>query len=223
MRLQYSSCRLPSSRTGPPRLALLCLIPAILTGFGGKSPLGTVISPFDADAVVLAYHKVSGDPLDLEDVARRSAVAARAGESGRPAAVHAEVARLQSALAATSAAREFSMRVNDSISEYDAGRGEFSIALLTPGHAVRLEAFGQCYRLVFANAAGAGRVAIPKAFMQELDARLNALGRVVVHEIRFRVVGSGDPSGVVSGPRVIRAKLVSSRLLDRTGRLLITR
>jgi hypothetical protein len=43
------------------------------------------------------------------------------------------------------------------------------------------------------------------------------MGRRVTNEIRFRVVGGGDPAGAVTGARVVRAELVAVRLLDAAG------
>jgi hypothetical protein len=118
--------------------------------------------------------------------------------------------------------REFVLSVNDRISEYDHDRGEFTIELFSPGSFVPLDAFGQRYQLVFANAAGAASIPVPREQARAFDARLNGMGRGVVDQLRFKVVGRGDPSGAVTGDRVIRAELLSARILDRNGSVLFT-
>lgn len=177
---------------------------------------------FDEPLVALTYHKLSGEPLDLAAVAERSPVVQRATPFDRPDVVKAEIARLQAELAAVDPQREFFVRVSDNISQYDHERGEFSVMLFQPGFYVQLQAFGQEYRLVFANADGAGAIPMPKEEARVFDRQLTAMGRAVSNEIRFRVIGKGDPAGGVTGARVIRAEILASRLLDRDGRVMFT-
>jgi hypothetical protein len=173
----------------------------------------------DERLIALTYHKVSGDALDVRAAAERGEAVQRVSTFDRPDAVRSEMARLQAELAAASPAREFVMRVTDQISEYDHDRGEFSIVLFRPGYFVPVDAFDQRYQLVFANAERARAIAMDKAHARDFDARLNQAGRSVVNEIRFRVIGAGDPAGAVTGARVIRAELVGVRLLDRDDRV----
>jgi hypothetical protein len=204
-----------------PQIATVLLAALVSAGSNGGRPISELAGTgLDAGAVALAFHKVSGEALNLEEAARRSQAADAAPAARRPAAIKAEVERLRSGLAATSAAREFTVKVRDRVSEYDRANERFDIGLFTPGRIVPLQAFGESYRLVFVNAGAAQGMAVPRAFARELDARLAAIGRRVIHEVRFRVVGSGDPSGTVAGPRVIRAEVVSVRLLDRKGHVL---
>jgi len=169
----------------------------------------------DATGVALAYYKVSGESLDFEAAARHSAAAARAPAAARSIAIRAELERLRSGFAATSAAREFTMRVRDRVSAYDRATERFEVGLLASGSTVRFRAFGEHYRLLFVNASTVRTIAVPRAFARDLDAWLRASGRRVTHEVRFRVVGAGDPSGAIAGPRVIRAEIVSSRVIWR--------
>lgn len=177
---------------------------------------------FDSTAVAAAYHKLSGDSLDLEAAAQQSASVRRATNFDRPDAITAEVARLRTLIANANPAREFVISVNDNISEYDHDHGEFSIGLFQPGYFVPLEAFGQRYQLVFANADRVRPIPMDKTSARDFDEKLRAMGRGVLNEIHFKVTGQGDPAGAVTGPRVIRAEVTSARLLDRQGRLVYT-
>jgi hypothetical protein len=189
------------------------------------APLGGVSAQsdgFDEPLVALTYHKLSGEPLDLAAVAERSPAVQRATQFDRPDVLKAEIARLESELAAAEPKREFFVRVSDNISQYDHERGEFSVMLFQPGFYVQLQAFGQEYRLVFANGDGARAIPMPKEEARLFDQQLSAMGRAVTNEIRFRVIGKGDPAGGVTGARVIRAEILASRLLDRDGRVVFT-
>lgn len=177
---------------------------------------------FDSTAVAAAYHKLSGDSLDLEAAAQQSAAVQRATTFDKPDVIKAEVARLRTVIANADPSREFVISVNDNISQYDHDHGEFSIGLFEPGYFVPLQAFGQRYQLVFSNAERVRAIPMEKSVARDFDAKLNATGRGVLNEIHFKVTGQGDPAGAVTGPRVIRAEVISSRLLDRQGRLVFT-
>lgn len=177
---------------------------------------------FDERQVALTYHRVSGEPLDVRSVAERSEIVRRASNFDRPDVVSAEAERLTRELEGVDVRREFVLSVNDRISEYDHERGEFTITLFGPGSYVPVEAFGQRYQLVFANASGAAAIPMPREQARAFDMRLNRMGRSVVDELRFRVVGRGDPAGAVTGERVIRAELLSARIMDRSGGVLYT-
>lgn len=177
---------------------------------------------FDSTAVAAAYHKLSGDSLDLQAAAQQSASVQRATQFDKPDATTAEVTRLRAFIASADPSREFVVSVNDNISQYDHEHGEFSIGLFQPGYFVPLEAFGQRYQLVFANAERVRAIPMEKAAARDFDAKLNAMGRGVLNEIHFKVTGQGDPAGAVTGPRVVRAEVTSSRLLDRQGHVVFT-
>jgi uncharacterized protein DUF4852 len=202
----------------PTSLFVLAAVGAILFA----SSVRAQTEGFDSTAVAAAYHKLSGDSLDLEAAAQQSASVQRATNFDRPDAINAEIARLRTQLASANPAREFVISVNDNITQYDHDHGEFSIGLFQPGYFVPLEAFGQRYQLVFANAERARAIPMEKAAAREFDTKLNAIGRGVLNEIHFKVTGQGDPAGAVTGPRVIRAEITSARLLDRQGRLVFT-
>ncbi|HEV7993740.1 MAG TPA: DUF4852 domain-containing protein [Gemmatimonadaceae bacterium] len=176
----------------------------------------------DDRLVALTYHKVTGKPLDLQAAAEQSDVVRRAANFDRPDATRAESERIGRELASADARHEFTVRVNDNISEYDHARGEFSVSLFKPGMYLQSDAFRQQYLIVFDNAESARAIAMPKEQARTFDARLNQSGRGVVDEIHFRVVGDGDPSGAVTGQNVVRATLVSVRVLDRAGAVLFT-
>jgi hypothetical protein len=177
---------------------------------------------FDERLVALTFHKISGDPLDARAVAEQSDAVRRASTFDRPDVVSAEAARLTQELSSVDVQREFVLSVNDRISDYDHNSGAFTIQLFAPGTYVPVSAFGQSYQLVFSNAAGAATIPMPKEQAREFDARLSAMGRTVLDQIHFRVVGKGDPAGAVTGDHVIRAEILSARLLDRAGNVVFT-
>jgi uncharacterized protein DUF4852 len=177
---------------------------------------------FDDDVAALTYHKVSGDPLDTKAVASRSQAAMRATNFDRPDVIAAEQQRLDAQLASMNAAREFTITIDDRITEYDHTSSQFSVELFTPGYYIPFQAFGQEYRIVFANAASARAIAMDKDQAREFDARLNSSGRQIKNEVHFKIIGKGDPTGAVNGGLVVRAEITSARVLDRSGQVLFT-
>ncbi|MEO8334755.1 MAG: DUF4852 domain-containing protein [bacterium] len=189
----------------------------------GATTLHAQSDTLDDRLVALTFHKLSGETLDLKAAAERSPAVQRASGFDRPDVLKAEVARLESDLASADANHEFTVRVNDNISEYDHDRGEFSVMFFKPGIYLDIRALGQQYRLVFGNAESMRAIPMPnKEEARAFDARLASSARFVNNEIRFRIVGSGDPSGAVTGQHVIRGELISARLLDRAGNLVYT-
>jgi hypothetical protein len=194
--------------------ALLLALPA-----AGARPQG---GGLDDRLVALTYHKVSGKSLDVQAAAERSEAARSATNFDRPDVLKAEAARIGQELASVDPRHEFVVRVDDNVSEYDHARGEFSVQLFKPGVYVNADAFGERYQIVFDNAESARAIAMPKDQARVFDARLNQTGRGIVDEIHFRIVGDGDPAGAVTGARVIRATILSARVLDRQGAVLHT-
>lgn len=176
----------------------------------------------DPADVAMVWHKLTGEPLDLAALAERSDAVRRASNFDRPDVLKAERARLEALLAGADPGREFTLKVSDNISQYDHDKAEFPIALFQSGYYVPLQAFGKEYQVVFANAASARAIPMAKEPAREFDARLNRLGRNVTNEIRFRVIGKGDPTGSVTGALVVRAEILGARLLDRDGAVLFT-
>jgi hypothetical protein len=176
----------------------------------------------DDRLVALTYHKVTGQPLDVDAAAARTDAARSATNFDRPDVIKAEAARLASELAAVDPKHEFVVRVGDNVSEYDHARGTFTIPLFTPGFYVIANAFGEEYRIAFDNGQAASTIPMPKEEARTFDARLRQQGRNVLDEIHFRVVGDGDPAGAVTGRHVVRATIVSARVLDREGTVLFT-
>lgn len=176
----------------------------------------------DDRLVALTYHKVSGQSLDVQAAAEQSEAVRRATNFDRPDVIKAEAERIGRELATLDGTHEFVVRVDDNISEYDHARGEFSVQLFKPGVYLNADAFGERYQIVFDNAEQARAIAMSKDQARVFDARLNQTGRGIVDEIHFRIVGDGDPAGAVTGPRVIRATIVSARVLDRDGTVLHT-
>jgi hypothetical protein len=188
----------------------------------GTATLSAQDGGFDSEQLALVYHRVSSEAFEVNRVAEASSVVRSASNFDRPDVLRAEVARLQSLLAAANAAHEFTTRVNDRISEYDHTRGEFAITLFTPGYYMPVQAFGQEYQVVFANAGSLKAIPMAKEEARDFDARLNGMGRSVINEIRFRITGKGDPAGAVTGARVVRAEILAARVLDHNGNVLFT-
>ncbi|MEK6597789.1 MAG: DUF4852 domain-containing protein [Gemmatimonadota bacterium] len=174
------------------------------------------------EAIVLVWHKLAKVPLDTRGTAERNEAVRRASQFDRPEVLAAEEARLNSLLDAADPSREFTLQVNDNVSQYDHEQGRFAITLYQAGYYVTVEAFGQQYSVVFANAESGRYIPMPKEEARVFDERLNRMGRRVTNDLRFRVIGAGDPAGAVSGDRVIRAELVSARLLDANDQVVWT-
>jgi hypothetical protein len=174
---------------------------------------------FDPEIVALTFHKVSGAPLDTQALAAQSQAAMRASGFDRPDVIAAEQKRLDAQLASVNPAQEFTITIDDSISQYDHNTGQFSIELFNPGTFIPVRAFNREYRLILANAASARAIPMTKDQAREFDAKLNSFGRQVNTEVRFKVIGKGDPVGGVLGDLVVRGEIVAARVLDRSGQL----
>jgi hypothetical protein len=196
------------------RLASLALVLVV-----ALATLSAQSDGFDPEIVALTFHKVSGAPLDTQALAAQSQAAMRAGGFDRPDVIAAEQKRLDAQLASMNPAQEFTITIDDSISQYDHNTGQFSIELFNPGTFIPVRVFNREYRVVFANAASARAIAMPKDQAREFDAKLNSFGRQVNTEVRFKVTGKGDPVGGVLGDLVIRGEIVAARVLDRSGQL----
>ena len=178
---------------------------------------------FDPEQFALTYHKLSGKPFDVDRYASTSMVVSRATGFDRPDVLKQEVARVRAVLDAGSDRIEFATDIQNSISDYDHDKGEFSIAIFEPGAYMPVEFNGQQYRVVFANAAQARAIGLPKEEAREFDGRIMRDGsRSVVTSVKFRIVGDGDPAGAVDGQYVVRAVLVSAKTTDTDGTVLST-
>lgn len=194
----------------------------IVLVLGMAVPAGVAMaqgSELDTSLVALTYHKASGDPLDFRRAVQLDPLVLHSSNFDRDDVTQQEMAKLQTQLAAADTSHEFVVRVNDRISEYDHARGEFSIGVFQAGTSVPMRAFGQQYNIVFGNADAMRAIAMQKDQARVFDTSLNGSGRSVTDEIHFRVVGSGDPAGAVTGPRVIRANVIAARILDPSGRV----
>jgi hypothetical protein len=202
-----------------PGRRLVVALPLVLIAVGAPAAAQTA---GDDAAIALAWHKLTGQPLDLQQLAENSEAVRRASNFDRPDALEAEKVRLGQLVSGADPSREFTLQITDRISEYDRATAEFSIGLFQPGYYIPLRVFGQEYQIVFANAEGSRAIPMPKEEARAYDQRLNQIGRTVINEVRFRVVGAGDPAGAVTGDRIIRAELLGARLLDRTGQMVFT-
>jgi hypothetical protein len=188
----------------------------------GVAAISAQSDGFDPEVVAMTFHSVSGTPLDTQAVAAQSQAALRASGFDRPDVIAAERKRLDAQLASMNTAQEFTITIDDSISQYDHDTGRFSIELFKPGTFIPFRAFNREYRVVFANAAGVRGIPMPRDQARDFDAALNAFGRQVNTEVRFKVTGKGDPVGGVLGDFVVRGEIVAARVLDRSGQVLLT-
>src|SRR5690242_20324298 len=96
---------------------------------------------FDPNAVALTYHKLTGEELDLQRAADQSDAVRHASNFDRPDVAQAQVKKLQAELNQADPSREFVIRVNDNISQYDREQGDFSVSLFSPGFFIPMDAF----------------------------------------------------------------------------------
>lgn len=178
---------------------------------------------FDEQRIAFTWHALTGEPLDLRELAERSEIVRGSTGFDRPEAIANELARLQELYEAADAGTEFTVTTSEQIQEYDHQRGEFPVQGLQPGRYLSFRypermSPAREYRIVFADAGPARAVAMPDTGQaRTFDTLLRAQRRQVQNRLRFRVVGKGDPEGVVTGPRVIRAQLLRSTVTGPDG------
>ncbi|WP_411280760.1 DUF4852 domain-containing protein [Gemmatimonas sp.] len=180
---------------------------------GGQAP-----PELDDEAVALTWHKVAGIPFDAAGVTSRSKKLQQLPAFDRPDSARVWAQRLQQRLATLPASETFRVRVNDNVSEYDHEQQRFSVHFFEPGTYLPLQVFGEDFRVVFSNAESARFINLPKDAARGFDESLRAQGRGVLTDIAFRVTGQGDPTGAVTGTRVVRAALVEVHGRDRQGK-----
>lgn len=169
----------------------------------------------DDEAVALTWHKVANVPFDAAAVTSRNKGLQQLPAFDRPDSARVWAQQLQQRLNTLPTSATFRVRVNDNVSEYDHEQQRFSVHFFEPGTYLPLQVFGEEYRVVFSNASSARFIAMPKDAARAFDESLRTQGRGVLTDIAFRVIGQGDPSGAVTGPRVVRAELVDVRVRDR--------
>jgi hypothetical protein len=177
----------------------------------------------DPEQLALTYHRLAGKAFDFDRHAAASRVVSQASGFDRPDVLKQEIARQRAVFDAASDQIVFETDIQNSISDYDHDRGEFSVAIFEPGTYMPIHFNRQEYRVVFANAEQARAIRMPKEEAREFDRRIMRDGsRAVLSPVRFRIVGDGDPAGAVSGQYVVRAELVSAQVLDNDGSVLAT-
>ena len=196
---------------------------ALLLGMAGT--LRAEEAGFDEPRIVFTWHKLTGEPIDLRELAEHSDIVQRSTGFDKPEAIATELARLQTLFDAADAGTEFTITTNEYIGEYDHERGEFPVQGFEPGRYLsftwpeRLYP-GREYRLVFTDPGPARAIPMPdKEQARTFDTLLRQQNRSVQNRVRFRVAGKGDPEGVVTGQRVVRAQVLQSTLLDRDGKV----
>lgn len=169
----------------------------------------------DDEAVALTWHTVARVPFDAVAVTARNKSLQQVPAFDRPDSARVWAQQLDAKRAALPTDAVFRVRVNDNVSEYDHEQQRFSVHFFEPGTYLPLQVFGEEYRVVFSNADAARFISMPKDAARPFDESLRAQGRGVLTDIAFRVTGQGDPSGAVTGSRVVRAELVEVHVRDR--------
>ena len=178
-------------------------------------PAWQALPALDEEAVALTWHKVAGVPFDAAGVTSRNKALQQLPAFDRPDSARVWAQQLLQLLTALPESEIFRVRVNDNVSEYDHILQRFSVHFFESGTYLPLQVFGEEYRVVFANAESARFIGMPKDAARAFDESLRAQGRGVLTDIAFRVTGTGDPAGAVTGARVVRAELVEVHVRDR--------
>ena len=194
---------------------------------GATPMLGSAQNPppddLDPEKLALTYYKVAGKAFDFDPIANLSAPVQSATSFDKPDVMRKEVARMHAVQDQATDKTEFSVAVANSITDYDHAHGEFSVALFEAGSYLPVYFNKHEYRVVFANAERARAIPMPdKEQARAFDQELLRHSRAVTTNIRFRVIGAGDPAGAVSGEDVVRAELLSAQTVDRDGKVLTT-
>jgi hypothetical protein len=179
-------------------------------------PSGAV--PLEPEYAALYYYKATNEQFDFAGAAKRSQQVNAARGFDKPQVQKAEEDRLHKAFDAVSGDQEFSANISVTISEYDFSAGEFSIDLFEPGHYIPLSAFGKDYQLVFENADELRAIKMPVEEARQFDSRLRF--RTVTAQVRFKLTGAGDKTGVVASTNTIRSAISNVRLLGENRTLL---
>ena len=201
------------------RPALAALLLCLLAG----SPTRAANLPaeeLDVEQLVLGWHKIVNKPVDFDRHVNFSPTVAGPQTFDTPDLRKKERARLQAIYDAGSKTREFTTVVSDYFQQYDHDKGEFPVNLFQPGIYLHYQYHYENYSLVFANPGEARALKMPdkeqaRAFDQQLQARSRGLNIVV----KFRLMGSGDPQGAVTGQNVMLAEILSLQMLDRRNEL----
>jgi hypothetical protein len=174
------------------------------------------VEELDTEQLVLTWHKIANKPFDFDRHVNFSPTVAGPQTFDTPDLIKKERARLQAIYDAGTKTREFTTVVNDYFNQYDHARGEFPVNLFQPGIYVQYPYHYENYSLVFANPGEARAVKMPdKEEARAFDQQLQARGRQLHIVIKFRLIGSSDPQGAVTGERVMLAEILSLQMLDR--------
>ncbi|TWB42594.1 hypothetical protein [Nitrospirillum pindoramense] len=161
-------------------------------------------TPLTPEVAALYYHKVANDPLNFAEAAKRSPAVKGASTFDKPAAQQAEEDRLKAAQAKVDDTTPLSIHVTVSIGQYDLNAGRFPIEAFGERHYLSLGAFGNQYRIAFANGDGVG-LKLPVDQARKFD---NALGvRTVTANLAAHFVGTGDPTGNLNSQYTVRVAI----------------
>ncbi|HNR23255.1 MAG TPA: hypothetical protein PKL49_09540, partial [Steroidobacteraceae bacterium] len=86
----------------------------------------------DPEQLALTYHKLAGKAFDFDRHAAASRVVGQASGFDRPDVLKQEIARQRAVFDTASDQIVFETDIQNSISDYDHDRGEFSVAIFEP-------------------------------------------------------------------------------------------
>lgn len=159
-------------------------------GIGGS---GELLNP-DGIAMVLLYHRLAGISAPIDqwvDDDSRVTTAPGAQKSAQREQVRAE---LHAAMAAVENIGFIRLTINDQLSEYDPGYGEFTLRALAPSSTVGFKALHHEVVLRFGNGRDAQIWAVPPDRAQSVQDSFR-YGRDIVLDLLLQV------TGVQPGPR----------------------
>jgi len=153
---------------------------------GGRT--GELVNP-DEITMVLLYHELAGVPAPLDQWVEndnRVTFAAGPDKAARREQVRAELA---AALAAVRGTGYIRLTLNDHLSDYDPGYGEFTLRALAPSSTVSFRALQQEVALGFGNGRDAQTWAVPAAQAQVIQDSFR-YGRDVVLDLLLKITAA---------------------------------
>lgn len=184
---------------------------------------GPRAKPVDETLVYYMYHKLSGEPIDFDTISGWLDKVARANQFDKVSVQEEEEAAMRAEYEATDPGETYSLRIQTQL-KYDLENERFSIDFFEPGSFLRyhpLAALGVSARsargqnqiferkIVFANADSARYVDMPRDQAAAIGSVAQRGATSGSAEVELRFVGTGDPTGAVSGTGIVRAELLS--------------
>ncbi len=175
---------------------------------------GAVAKPIDDWTAVYLYHKLSGEPLDVEAIAQGVDRVRRANNFDRPELLKKETNRIQAEYDAADPEATYLIRVGTNAT-YEHDKERFAIGVFEPGVFIDFQPYRRSrirYRVSFANREAVQYIRMPKQEARALDQVFRQGGTVATIEVR--IIGTGDPTGAVDSENTLRAEIVALQYLN---------